>query len=312
VSRARTAENEKGRYNMIVKPGIYPEISSAAYFADPCPTPSFTQSIGKILLENSPLHAWYEHPRLNPDYVSDDPTKFDVGNVAHKLLLGRGKEIVVIEEHDDWRTKAAKEAREAALAEGKHAVLGKHFALASRMVDAAGKQLELMPKPANDLFRNGNSEVCLAWQEDGFWFRQLVDWFSDNYLLFADLKTTDMSVAPHMLGRKMQSDNWPMQAAMCERGLRALGLATPRFFFVAQETWQPYALTVAELTEGHIERGRMQLDFAIEIWKSCMKHNLFPSYPREIIVPEYPGWADAEWDDRKMQLEDRKMITEIV
>jgi hypothetical protein len=83
--------------------------------------------VAKILLDRSPLHAWHAHPRLNPDYRHDDDTKFDVGNIAHKLMLGRGKDIVVLE-FDDWRTKAAKDAREAAAAAGKLAVLGKHFA----------------------------------------------------------------------------------------------------------------------------------------------------------------------------------------
>jgi hypothetical protein len=109
----------------------------------PCPAPSLTQSVAKILLEKSPLHAWHAHPRLNPDYQHDDATKFDIGNIAHKMLLGRGKEIVVLEDFDDWRTKAAKEAREEAAAAGKLAVLGKHAARADRMVNAAREQLEL-------------------------------------------------------------------------------------------------------------------------------------------------------------------------
>jgi hypothetical protein len=298
----------------IDKPGIYPDISANDYHADPCPAPSFSQSLGKILLENSALHAWYAHPRLNPDYKSEDPTKFDVGNIAHKLLLGRGKEIVVLDEFDDWRTDKAKKVRALALQEGKHAVLGKHFALASRMVDAAGKQLELMPPPACNLFRKGQGEVCLAWKEGDIWLRQLIDWLSDDGVIFADYKTTDMSVAPHALGRKMQNDNWPMQAAMAERGLdRLVDPEIQRgFFFVAQETWPPYALTVAELTDGHLERGRVQLEYAINTWRACLKRNVFPGYPRAIIVPDYPGWADAEWEDRRMQLDDRKMITEIV
>ena len=94
----------------IDKPGIYPGVSSADYFADPCPTPSLTQSLCKILIETSPQHAWTAHPRLNPQFEYDSDTKFDLGNVAHRLVLGRGKEIEVIE-FDDWRSKAAKEAR---------------------------------------------------------------------------------------------------------------------------------------------------------------------------------------------------------
>src|SRR4051812_33404504 len=160
---------------MITTAGIYTDISAADYHADPCPTASLTQSIAKVLLAKSPLHAWHAHPRLNPDYQHDDATKFDVGNIAHKMLLGRGKEIVVIEGFDDWRTKAAKDQREEAAAAGKLAVLGKHAARADRMAIAAREQLEL--RGVGDLFgATGNSEVVIAWQEGKIWLRQMIDW----------------------------------------------------------------------------------------------------------------------------------------
>src|SRR5262245_44641936 len=112
----------------IEKPGIYFDFPTAAYFADPCPAPSLTQSIAKILLERSPLHAWHAHPRLNPDYKPDDDTKFDIGNVAHKLMIGRGKDIEQLpEKYEDWRTKDAKQWREAAASQGKLAVLGHQY-----------------------------------------------------------------------------------------------------------------------------------------------------------------------------------------
>jgi len=300
---------------MITKPGIYTNISSADYFSDPCPKPSLTQSIAKIILENSPAHAWQEHPRLNPKWQPSDPTKFDVGNIAHSLLLRRGKEIVVIEGYDDWRKDKPKQIRDELLREGKHGVLQKHYILATRMVDAAKQQLFRI-KDLPELFSAfWDNEACLAWLEEGLWFRQLVDGVAGDRLIVADYKSTDMSVAPHSIGRKMASDNWPIQAAMAERGLNMLKAEQParRYFFVAQETYEPYALTVCELSEGHLERGRQQLDRAIQIWKHCIKHDQWPSYPRQIIVPDFPGWVDADWEDRRLELDDRKrqMVTEI-
>ena len=94
-----------------LKPGIYREFPVADYYADPAPTPSLTQSLAKIIIERSPLHAWHAHPRLNPDFERDDPTKYDVGNIAHALMLGRGKDLVVLETFDDWRTNDAKKRR---------------------------------------------------------------------------------------------------------------------------------------------------------------------------------------------------------
>src|SRR5437879_7147617 len=120
----------------IDKPGIYRGISEAEYRADPCPSPSLTQSLCKILIERSPHHAWTECPRLNPDFLADNDTKFDIGNVAHRIILGRGKDVVPVD-FPDWRTKAAQEARQLAFNGGRIAVLLHQFEQASDMFATA-------------------------------------------------------------------------------------------------------------------------------------------------------------------------------
>jgi hypothetical protein len=89
-----------------------------------------------VLLDKSPRHAALRHPRLNPSWEPYEDTKFNIGNAAHKLLIGRGKELVIVEA-DDWRTKAAKEAREIAREEGKTPILRRKLDEVERMVQAA-------------------------------------------------------------------------------------------------------------------------------------------------------------------------------
>lgn len=286
----------------IDKPGIYKDFSEMAYFADPCPKPSVTQSLAKIILESSPLHAWHAHPRLNPDYRHDDDRKFDIGNIAHALMLGRGKSIVVLDDFDDWRTKAAKEAREKAAAEGKLAVLGKHFAKADRMVKAAREQLENVVCPS--LFdADGSSEVVIAWEQNGVWRRQMIDWLSKDTVIFADYKTTDMSASPNNLGRMMVNAGWPIQASMAQHGLDVISdeWIARQFYFVVQETEPPYALTVALMSNDAMIMGGKMLDHALGIWDACMKRNVFPGYPTVVSIPEFPGWAEQQWLDREIK-----------
>lgn len=282
-----------------MKAGIHLNMSTDAYFRDPCKSPSLTQSIAKILLDRSPLHAWHAHPRLNPDWLADDPTKFDVGNVAHKLMIGRGKEIMVLDKFDDWRTTESKELRADALAAGKNAVLGKTFARADRMVRAAREQLLLR---GLDLFRDGegDGEVVLVWEEGGMWLRQMVDWLTTDRMIFADYKTTDMSAAPHGLGRMMVNAGWPIQAAMGEWGLNNLaGHAPRRFLFIVQETQHPYCLSAVEMSEAAVTMGRKQLSAAFNIWTRCVTRDCWPGYPIDIVVPEYPGYAETHWLERE-------------
>lgn len=284
----------------MIEPGIHPDLTSAAYFADPCPAPSLTQSIAKILLDQSPLHAWHAHPRLNPDFQPDDATKYDIGNIAHRLLLGRGREIVKLD-YADWRTKEAKERREMAAERGLLAVLGRHYARAERMVKAAGEQLD--HRGLGHLFGDGHGEVVAAWQEGPIWLRQMIDWLSLDMLTFVDYKTTDLNAAPHNLGRQMVNAGWPIQAAMGERGLNALhpaGAGRRRFLFVVQEAEVPYALNVVEITEGVLSLGRKRLDIAVDIWRHCITADRWPGYPAEIVRPEMPGWAEQQWLDREI------------
>jgi hypothetical protein len=291
-----------------MQPGIYTDMDAATYFADPCPQPSLTQSIAKVLLDRSPLHAWHAHPRLNPDYQPDDDTKFDVGNIAHKMLLGRGKEITVLEGFDDWRTKAAKEARAAAAAEGKLAVLGKHAARADAMAAAAREQLDL--RGLGDLFGpSGSSETVMAWREGDIWLRQMIDWLSADRRIFADYKTTGENAAPHALARKMVNDGWPIQAAMAERGLDTLdpkAAGRRRYLFIVQEAEVPYALTVAEIAEATLTMGRKMLDHAVDLWTACIETNRWPGYPLGIERPQYPGWAETQWLDREIEHNERR------
>lgn len=285
----------------ITKPGLYFDVPTDAYFADPCPSPSLTQSVAKLLIDRSPRHAWQAHPKLNPDWKADDDRKFDVGNIAHALMIGRGKSIVVLDGFDDWRTKAAKEKRDEAAAEGKLAVLGKHFALADRMTRSAREQLD--QRGLAHLFEKGNGEVVLAWCEDDIWLRQMVDWLTPALDTFIDFKTTDMSAAPHGLPRMMVNAGWPIQAAMAERGLDALDAQNAgrrQFLFVVQETEPPYLLNVVRISEYALTMGRKQLQYAVDIWRRCFAENRWPGYPSEIIVPDYPNWHENAWLEREV------------
>lgn len=293
----------------ITQPGIFLDVPTLDYFADPAPTASLTQSVAKILLAKSPLHAWYAHPRLNPDYRHKDDTFFDIGNIAHTLMIGRGKEIVVLESFDDWRTKAAKEAREIAAASGKLAVLGKHYSKAEAMVRAAREQLTI--RGLDLLFDStlGNGEVVTAWKEGALWMRQMIDYLSGDARTFCDYKSTGESAAPHALSRKMVNDGWAIQAAMGERGLDVLdpkNAGRRRYLFVVQEDEKPYALTVAEIGEAAMTMGRKQLDMAVTIWRRCIENDRWPGYPTDIARPEYPGWAETEWLNREIAHDERR------
>lgn len=297
----------------IDKPGIFFGVSEADYRADPCPSPSLTQSLCKILIERSPRHAWTECPRLNPHYEPDDDTKFDVGNAAHRLILGRGKDFEIVQA-EDWRTKAAKEARETAADEGKIGILQHQFEQASEMVTAAWAQLHRHED--KDAFTAGNGEVMIAWQEDGIWFRSLVDWLHDDLRTVDDYKSSGMSMAPHVIGLRAEAAGWHVQAAFIERGLDLLdaaGAGRRLYRFIGQETDKPHALTVMHMSECWMTMGRKKVQACIDMWRAAIGRNTWRDYGTRAVIPEYPGFKEKQWLDRELSgefepMNDKSMV----
>lgn len=281
---------------MTLAPGIHLDIPSAEYFADPCVVPSLTQSIASVLLERSPRHAALRHPRLNPAWEPYEDTKFNIGNAAHKLLIGRGKELVIVEA-DDWRTKAAKEARDQAHSDGNVAILAHQHRTALAMADAFIDQASAIPECRTSFMppAGGHGEVVIIAEYEGVMLRSMVDWMRDPCHL-DDLKTTGMSASPDRLPYAMADGGWDLQAAIQERILDQLdapGRGRRHHYFYLQENDDPYEVTVCELPESVMHFGRLKLDKAINIWRDCMKNDRWPGYPRVVHSPAYPPYLEA-------------------
>jgi hypothetical protein len=285
-------------------PGIYRDFPTASYFDDPCPAPSLTQSIAKIIIEQSPLHAYYAHPRLHPieDEAGEKYAKDQaIGNAAHALLLGKGK-ILAIGEFDDWRKKEAQTFRDEAVKAGHEPILRKHINIADEMVDIATAQLKRI-YGCQRAFEAGDAEVVIANCENGVWLRSMLDWITPDLREVWDYKTTGKSVSPYNTGRLMADAGWHIQAAMHERILDCLdpgNAGLRKYYYVAQENAPPYALTVNEVTESVLTIGRKQIDYAVKTWALCMKNHSWPCYPPRIIQPLLPGYFSNAWLDREI------------
>ena len=273
--------------------GLYTNVERDVYDADPCQHPSLTQSIAKIILSRSLAHARLAHPRFNPHLERDDHTQYDIGNVAHTMMLGRGREIEVVIA-DDWRTKAAQEAREDAQGRGLLAVLAKHYDTATDMVEAAVKQITDRGY-SDDWNDDGDAEVmAIAEPEKYVWMRSLIDWLPHHRKRVWDYKTTALSAAPADLPRRIVSDGWDIQATFHERILDLLYPADAgrrEHLFAVQETSPPYALTIARMSEAVMTMGRMKVARAIDAWAQALVTNQWLAYPLETATPEYPAWA---------------------
>lgn len=286
--------------------GIHRGMDSAVYFGDPCPEPSLSQSICKVLLDRSPLKAMHKHPRLAPPLADDEEAEKYVkaqaiGNAAHAIMIGRGKTLEIIKAND-FKGGEAKKLRDAAYEAGKTPILEKHLAIASDIV-AAGLE-KLKRHEDRDAFQNGDGEVALIWRDDGIWCRALVDWLHTDLRTVDDYKTSGMSIAPHIIGIRAETAGWHVQAAFIERGLDILdpaGAGRRRFRFIAQEQdGRPYDLTTMHMTEYWLTMGRKKVAAAMTLWRSAITTNRWQGYPLQAQRPEYPSYKEKQWLEREL------------
>lgn len=265
------------------------DMPASEYHADPSIVPSLSSSLAKTLLNKTPAHARLEHPKLNPNYVNVEEDKFDVGTSAHELLL-EGEAAVAVCDFPDWRTAAAKEARDEARAIGQTPLLTKDWERVEAMANAAKRQLEMFDlEPAP--FMDGSAEQALVWDDgDGVWCRARFDWVRDDLTAIDDLKTTAASARPEAWAKTMFGFGGDFQAAFYLRGLRkALGVE-PVWRFVVQEAYPPYALSVVTPSEEVLAYAAEKVDRAIRLWRDCLADNHWPAYSREVGVIELPTW----------------------
>ncbi len=285
----------------ISEPGIY-DILAAEYHADPCPQPSLSASIAKILVDRTPAHAWIAHPRLNPAFESDEDRGFDLGSAAHAIVL-EGSDKVKIIEADNYRTKEAREARDAAIKAGFLPLLTEQFERAIDMASALRAAL-ISHKAAGDAFCNGKAEQTLIWKEGAIWCRARLDWLSNDGPIY-DYKTTDGS-AGEWGTRQLFNLGFDIQDAFYRRGVVALLDREVDFRFVVQETEPPYLVNVVALDPQAQDYADARVEEAIDIWRRCLATSDWPGYPAEINFVSPPIWHERRFIERQQAQELRR------
>lgn len=277
------------------KPGIYGDISLNAYVHDPAGV-SLSAGLAHTLLSRSPRHAWYAHSVLNPDWQQEATEGSDLGSIAHALFLEGGSNRVVVVEADDWRTKAAKEARDVARLQGKLPILAARYEQVKTMTEEVARVIA--ESELGDTFRDGQAEQTMLWQEDGIWFRTRPDWISRDRRVLVDYKTTSAVAEPDSWARtQLLGMGYDMQAAF---GLRAVSVLAPHthepvFVFVVQETDPPYAVSFVSLSPAWRAWAEGKRLAAVTEWAHCLSTDSWPGYPTRIAYAEPPGWAVTGW-----------------
>jgi hypothetical protein len=272
---------------MARSPGLHYTLTDLEYHAD---TDWLSSSgVRELLKPGGPARFRYQL-----DNGSEHKSYFDEGHAAHAEVLGTGLEVVEVKA-DDWRTKAAREARDAAYAEGKVPLL----TAGVEMVRGMGEVVRNTPEVAQ-LLDGGFPEVSAYAIDASTWtkIRARPDYMKqrpDGLWTVVDYKTT-ADASPRAFAKSAAKYGYPIQESVYRRVLRALGIEVAEFIFLAQEKTPPYLMSLHINDGWDVELADRLVDRGIETFAECTATDEWPGYGTDINVMRMPQWAriDAE------------------
>lgn len=292
----------------VTKPGLY-AIDEADYHADRlCEMPSLSSTLARVIINETPLHAWYGHPRLNEAHEESSSGTMDVGKAHHAMLLGSGRDVGICD-YKDWKTNAAKAERDAVRESGLTPILKKDFLQAEKLVALARRQVANFSELPDLLGRATIFEHAAVWKEKGFWCRALMDIVRiyPDFVAIVDFKSTERSASPSILKRQVFQMGYDVQMAFYRRGVRRilalLGVDKKlpvRCFMMVQERAGPGALSITELDEDVLTLADKKVVASLALWKTCLERNEWPAYPPFVSTITLPPYIERDWLEREV------------
>jgi hypothetical protein len=276
----------------VTEPGIY-DMDPEQYHRDPVPGGSLSSSEARTILE---CPAKFNHARL--EGVEEYKATFDMGSVAHKLVLGAGADIVVVDA-DDWRTKAAKEQQVMARIERKVPILRKYYVVAEQMA-AAIREHPLAAKLLSPDY--GTPEQAIFWDDHGVMRRALLDQCphgpaASGRTIGVDYKTAE-DASRGAFERAAASYRYHCQDAWYSDALAAaFDTHDVAFLFVVQEKSAPYLVNVIELDQEFRTIGAEQNVRALDIYRECKATGIWPGYGDEVQLATPPRWLAYQHEE---------------
>ncbi|MHC5259867.1 PD-(D/E)XK nuclease-like domain-containing protein [Streptomyces sp. UC4497] len=271
----------------ITEPGIY-DMTNEEYHSHRYALSS--SGARKLLPPSCPAIFRYEQ-----DHPQPVKKVWDIGNAAHKLVLGNGPTLRKIE-HDTWNTNAAKAAVLQAREAGEIPLKPAEFQMVHDMADALRRH-----PVASLLFDpdHGTPERSLFWRDEktAVMRRARLDWLPNprsGRLIIPDYKTC-VSANPEKLTRVIDDLGYHQQDDTYRSGCHALGIADDEaaFVFVCQEKTAPYVITVIEVnaTARRIAAARNRR--ALETFAKCTADGYWPGYSDDVVSVAVPPWAET-------------------
>lgn len=288
----------------ITVPGIYADITPIEYFAEPCPTPALTNSTIKVLLNETPADARYQHTGLNPDAeLIKASAEMITGDVVHQIALGKGRGFRIGDfERWDRRNKDVAKFLDECERDGVTPVKEKEFAPLQAMGQVVRDRIEstleqIARKRGVATPTEYQTEVVFAWVEETrygpIWCRGMADVWCEELAFIGDPKITGALTNDRIAGHA-HKQGWARQAAWYQRGFAAIlphlaGRLT--FANILVKPKPPYTARCMSPMESWRTAADRECDKALGIFAHCLQAGIWPGYAEGIEMLDAPGWV---------------------
>jgi PDDEXK-like domain of unknown function (DUF3799) len=244
----------------------------------------------KLLPPSCPAKFRYELDNPPP------PKKtFDIGTAAHRLVLGDGPDLVVVDAKR-WDSDAVKAEVAAVRAEGAIPLKRGEY----EAVVAMATVLRQHPL-ASALFdpERGKPEQSLFWQDraTGVQCRARLDWLPETdggRLLVADYKSA-ANASTAAFHQAVKDYRYDQQDEWYTTGVEAVGLAEDVVMvFVVQEKTPPYLINVCQCSPMWLLMAEDRNKRAREVFKRCTETGKWPGYGPDVEMVSPPTWLETE------------------
>jgi hypothetical protein len=303
------------RQILVTKPGKYADITPSQYFSEICPAPAFTNSLIKLLIEETPKDAAYTHPAIGqpPEEVIATMVKRR-GDVTHQLALGKGRGYAV-GQWNAWRTDEAKAFKQAAVDAGVTPILQHEIEDASNMAAILKENIATTLRdigaergiPIPDGGFSYETEVVFActFEIDGqeIWARIMVDVWCEDLLVALDPKCTPYLTDKHAPAH-IGNMGWDTQAALYPRVIETINpewAGRVVFADLMVKPKPPYTSRTVSIPESWKTVANMDIDVAMRIFAKCIREDNWPGYAPGIHYMQQPSWAQKLALERQME-----------
>lgn len=253
--------------------------------------PELSSSGAKALLE-SPARFNYWRGKVRPP-----KDEYDLGHAVHAKVLGAGAQVLELP-FDNYRTKAAQEARDDARSAGQVPMLSKEMRPINEMSEAV-----LRHPVASALFsQEGHSEVSVISTDPDtqVGVRARFDYLPhprSPRAIAVDLKTA-RAASPEAFAKSVVEYGYDLQQEWYRDVYRLATGEEVEFVFVVVESTPPYLVATYQLPLLFVEMGARKVSAARALYAECSASGRWPGYSEEIQFIDPPVWAVFQHEEK--------------